>query len=597
MEKNLYDIKQWCLEGRLDQAEACCGELLNREPGVAKVLTVAGLVAFAQKNYHLAVTRLGKAAVLQPDNAMVLVHLGDALMKNGQMDAAVACYEKNIRLDPGATHAKCQLGGIFLSQDKFDAALPLLEEVLAQDRTHSEAYFHLISAYIAKNWLLTARIYMRLLREVDQTPSTQDYVRHHLDPVQDTLFLDSQRARQVAGKKQRVRQTTAIDAPQICYHLGPSQPEDPVHVISVFPEKELTAYFVSTRLRLPAMIDFDPHSTEQINHAIKVAHVLDHIPGIRASAMAWFLSVIHQKGPKFGDNEPLRVFIPSSRLTTVMQYCSRDMARAFARKGCQVKFVVEENDLENLSGYHAIKAQMAFEPHITLNINHVKNLWLHPDVRNIVWWQDQLMQDIMDGKPLVWRENDLVLSIDAFIDRHVSKTRPRKIMRQNFCVDTEVFFPRVPLEERKKIVFVGGSYMDDAPKENEGIKYEIFKLLEEKIEKGAELSYDLMNRIATEWQQPADCVFSIMQYLIRQKPVTWLCSMADSLGYEVEIYGRGWEHNPVVRPFFKGPLPHGPELCNIYNQAKYSLSSTIFSVQTQRLVETAACGCIPVVFD
>ena len=86
-------------------------------------------------------------------------------------------------------------------------------------------------------------------------------------------------------------------------------------------------------------------------------------------------------------------------------------------------------------------------------------------------------------------------------------------------------------------------------------------------------------------------------YVIRDMSARWLCELADELGMTVEVYGRGWERDPLVSPFFKGTLPHGPAVAKVYNTALYSLVPHPFDLQSQRLTETAACGSIPIVYD
>ncbi|HAT50030.1 MAG: tetratricopeptide repeat protein [Nitrospirae bacterium] len=500
--------------------------------------------------------------------------------------------------DPSeAIHRKCRLGGLLVGQKNFDAALPLLEEVIAQDRTNLEAYLHLITIFIAKEWFVVARIVMRLLQHFDPQKTAIDHDVFDLDRVRDTFFLDPQKGRQVASQRKRVQQTRVVDAPQLCYHFGPKQQGDSDTVIAVEQGKETAPFFLFTRLRLPTFIDFDPDAIAQVNQAFQIGHLLEHVIGMRRSALRQALLAIKQQTPGNAANGPLRVFLSASRLTTVMAHCSRDLARTFQKKGCEVLFIMEENDREDLSGFHVYRAQASWNPHVTVNINHANHLWLNDHVRNIVWWQDDLMEELQKGVALPWRNHDLVLSIDGFLDRHVCKTGPKAIIRQNFCVDLDLFFPVIPPHERKKIIFVGSSYVKDRPSRESGIPYQILNLLEQWIVDGEKFDLSLMERVASQWQVSSKLVYSIMQFVIREHTVMWLCSLAGSLDYDVEIYGYGWENNRVVSPFFKGAAPHGPGLCAIYNQARYALAASIFLVHTQRLVEMAACGCIPVVFD
>lgn len=92
-----------------------------------------------------------------------------------------------------------------------------------------------------------------------------------------------------------------------------------------------------------------------------------------------------------------------------------------------------------------------------------------------------------------------------------------------------------------------------------------------------------------------EILFFLWAYVVRDMSVRWLCLLSAEI--EVEVYGRYWEHDDMVRPFFKGALPHGAAVATLYNETTYALVPHMFDLQSQRLIEAAACGAIPIVYD
>lgn len=86
----------------------------------------------------------------------------------------------------------------------------------------------------------------------------------------------------------------------------------------------------------------------------------------------------------------------------------------------------------------------------------------------------------------------------------------------------------------------------------------------------------------------------IRNYIVRDTVVRWACELTH---IDVEIYGRGWEYDPVIMSKYKGELPHGEAVAQIYQEASHALVPMPLVLNSQRLAEIAACGCIPVVYD
>ena len=110
-----------------------------------------------------------------------------------------------------------------------------------------------------------------------------------------------------------------------------------------------------------------------------------------------------------------------------------------------------------------------------------------------------------------------------------------------------------------------------------------------------DFSTDNLLALAKEFSLSYDFVYwRLWHYVIRDYSVRWLC---ENPVLPVEIYGRYWADDPLVAGHYKHELQHGVEVANLYRSAKYALVSHPFEINSQRLAEVAACGCIPLVYD
>ncbi|MBF0424498.1 MAG: glycosyltransferase [Magnetococcales bacterium] len=414
----------------------------------------------------------------------------------------------------------------------------------------------------------------------------------------DTWFVDPGLALSQARRGEKIERNKALHTLQLCYtHAVPAGEEGllPENFL-VVPEESLATFFNHSGFRWPTQIRFDPASEPERLRALDVAVVLDFLSSFKPQALKAQVESLKSLAPTWDANQPLRVFLAASRQTTVMQYNYRDIAAAFRRAGAEVCFVIEQNDHQEPDSLYYMSRQEAFRPHVTININNQNNHFLHPDVFNVIWWQDP-MPAFMSGKALPKRERDIVFCAHREYDPFLNKCGVDVIHRQGFCVDTELFRGDIPWEERKKVVFVGSSYRhydETWPRQHKWI----LDFMRERFLSGQYLTRkeleDIARRSGLSLDDEVDRVYG---YVVRDTTVAWLCSLADEIPWEIEIYGRYWESNPIVRPFFKGEVEHGKNLANVYGQARYGLNANPSTVLSQRLVEMAACGCVPVVVD
>lgn len=412
----------------------------------------------------------------------------------------------------------------------------------------------------------------------------------------DSYFLDPGMALKAARQQNRTRRTIAVTGLQLCYYGGDDPitggPENLVHV----PLEEITRFFAETPLRPPAQVVFPTRiARDKVRHfSEQFAYLLEEAGRMRRHKTETLAREARQLSPALATGGPLRILAMTSRITTVMQHISRYLVDAFNALGHDAQLEIEANDMEEHDTLHRIRRYLAFRPHVVINCNHLNNSYLHPDVINMVWWQDP-MPEIASGKPLAWRQNDFsyILSAHPFRDMLLKTgADPGRIQVQKFCIDDAIFADRREARENK-IVFIGSSAIH-CFKRTPKVK-PLLAELEALFAAGHHLGRREITALAIKHRvNPNHAYFNLQHYVTRDLPVLWLCRQR---AIPVEIYGRYWDCHESVKPFFKGEVPHGQDVAAIYNRAKYALSCHSQLIQTQRLAELGSCGCIPVVYD
>ena len=88
--------------GDMVKAEALIAQLGAVRPGHPQVILLTGLLRGQQGRYQEAANQLENLLRLDPRNANVLLHLGNALQGLGRFEEAVARYDAALAVKPGA---------------------------------------------------------------------------------------------------------------------------------------------------------------------------------------------------------------------------------------------------------------------------------------------------------------------------------------------------------------------------------------------------------------------------------------------------------------------------------------------------------------
>lgn len=114
-----------------------------------------GVDRYASDDFRGAVSMLEKAAALDPNYAPTWAHLGRAYTTNASLDfggkeqyaKAQAAYEKAIALNPNLTDARIFMANLLTDTGRVEEAVPLMRNLLAENRGNAEAHWELGYAY------------------------------------------------------------------------------------------------------------------------------------------------------------------------------------------------------------------------------------------------------------------------------------------------------------------------------------------------------------------------------------------------------------------------------------------------------------------
>ena len=502
----------------------------------------------------------------------------------GHLDDAIQSLRKVVQHQPNNIVAYCHMGRILLHQKKAFEAVRVLEQGLRLQPKHGEAHELIALAWRILGALPLAGYHQSMA--LHYAKKGQPKIIQH----QHTFFVDREKASFAARQGRDVN-----TSPQMCYYWGEPFPDAPNNLISVPRDQEaFIAYFLSSRLCVPTVVDFDPNDAEECRLAGEAALFLFHWALAQVQETQRLGELCRTVQPTFIPGEPLRVCLYSSRYTTVMQYNIRDLAKTFQAQGCEVLTLIESHDRESLLPHHHLQDQIAFNPHVVVKINRLHDA-LHPDIVNIIWYQD-LTLAILAKKPLPWRKRDIVYSVSKDLDFYLAECAAPPVKRQGFCYKKDIFFD-AGREKKRKIVFIGTPYRLRTAHFFPGSE-KIISILAELFAAGEALTEEVLERLSNETcHSKKDILWHAWHFVVRDHSTRWLCLLANEMDLEVEVYGPQWELDEIVRPFAKGVLPHGTAIAEVYNEAMYTLVPHPFDLQSQRLMESVACGSIPIIYD
>ncbi|WP_434637265.1 hypothetical protein MLC35_00680 [Sulfurimonas sp. NW7] len=415
----------------------------------------------------------------------------------------------------------------------------------------------------------------------------------------DTFFLNPDEALR-AARQQNKRDRYVL---QVCYYDKESANFDQEQLPNLIPVSlnNLVDDLALGIHRLPESISFAGlHLSDEVKKeivenfelSVRQAHI------IREELKRYYLKNIKEAKPDF--KEPLRFYLYASAYTQVMQYVSKNIADTLEDMGYEVLFDLDYGTLD----VDCQKLLKEFNPHIIISINHMNNSFLGEEVFNFVWFQDS-MPIITNDELIHTRKRDFVFALlpgvkDALYKKGVSSEI------QNFCINTNLYKVDKSIEKKAKVVFIGGSYLENympylsgSNAKDLGELAGIDTLIHEAVEiykADGVFSEDIKYYLAQKYNKSYQLLNSyVIPFVIRDMTLLELCKM--DIAYDIEVYGWGWEKYEIIKPYYKGVLNYGEDISKVYNGATYAIVAHPDYLVQQRTLEAAASGCIPLVYD
>jgi len=417
---------------------------------------------------------------------------------------------------------------------------------------------------------------------------------------EDTYFFSSQEALLVASQKNKQDKYNL----QICYYNGEKIKSDLVNLVHA-PIENLVENLALGIYRLPTSLNFSGldisnELREMIIENFKLS--LEQAREARNKLNVYYLEFLREV--KLDFSEPLRFYMQASAYTQVMQHILKNIAEVLKDMGYDVMFHLNYG----VEDKACLKLLKEFNPHVLININHINNTVIGKDVFNFIWFQDS-MPIVTNSEPLNLRKRDFLFALLPGIQKLLEK-KAKHCEIQNFCINTKIYKQRKNIRRKKKIVFIGGSYLENyMPYNSASNQSDISELLSDNTQKlfkeiqefyYSDGIFDLKVRDVLSRQYNVS-IHAINAYfiplLIRDYTVIALCNQASKIDYEIEIYGWGWEKYQELKPYYKGVLNYGEEISEVYNSATYAIVAHPDYIIQQRTLEAAASGCIPLVYD
>ena len=401
----------------------------------------------------------------------------------------------------------------------------------------------------------------------------------------DIYFLNTKEALRVATEQNISEESNNL---QICYYEGEKIESDLINLIHL-PLDTIVSSLENGILRLPTRVSsagFDISLNEWKAMEGGFLNLLEEAKKLRSKRNQNYFIKSRTNNPNF--NDKLRFYISAHSNTRVMQYSSKNIAQTLEHMGYEVYF-----DLyHGCEDFNCLKNIAEFNPHATININHVQTDFLNENVFSFTWIQDHWATSYLMENPKL-RDRDILFHIiEHYGD--MLKRKSIKSFYQPFCINSKIFKLRDEIKRENKIVFIGSSYKDsydDIENENkEVICKECYNLylnngyIDSKERAKLQAKYSIKNIDLGH----------ILNYIDRDLALEYIVNM--DLSYDIEVYGYGWDQNKKLDGYFKGPVEYGENLSKIYNSAKYCLVIGGYILQ-QRTFESAASGSIPLVFD
>jgi hypothetical protein len=329
--------------------------------------------------------------------------------------------------------------------------------------------------------------------------------------------------------------------------------------------------------------------------------------------------------------KPLRVLLPTSRYTTFLQHSARDLAAAFDRAGCEARVLVEPDARSLLAANAHWREYEEFKPDLVVMINHPRVLRAGSVPENVpyVCWIQDAMGHFFD--PSVGaRQGPLDFLVGHLYPELFTKYGyPRgRGMHSPVVADASKFHagpvaPQLLKKHECEMAFV--SHHSASP---EALFQQLLRensstsatnaMLESLWPVAQKVAAEVTTTLATAAADAAarqairdiarrepderevnlcvqNFILPIAGRILRHSVLHDAADLAETHGWRLHLYGRGWESHPRFARYAKGVISHDEELRACYQAAGLHLHACVTTALHQRPFECVLSGGVPAI--
>jgi len=299
-----------------------------------------------------------------------------------------------------------------------------------------------------------------------------------------------------------------------------------------------------------------------------------------------------------------RILLVTSRYTTVLQYVTRDLERAFREEGCETLTVLERRDCQWSAMMEVRQKVASWKPDLVVFLDHLR--WefgdlFPPELPYVCWVQDRLPCLFERSWIVKLGARDLTFSMWPVMTRDLLAAGYPEVFPLPVAGDDSVYrLPEGPPPPglRCDVAFVSNlqvprplpSYpglVEEAERilRTEGIGYRDPVFYDALL---ARLERDLALTVASGDRQAVlhRLSFDVERWVQRAEPVRW----ARDMGLDVRVWGRGWADSPEFAPLARGVAAPGEALRDLYAAARIQLHMNSDTNMHARVFECLLSG-------
>lgn len=316
-----------------------------------------------------------------------------------------------------------------------------------------------------------------------------------------------------------------------------------------------------------------------------------------------------------------RVLLITTRLSSVLQYSTRDAAEGFRANGWDARVFIEPEPHHAPTLTKLLQVIEQFKPDLMFQLDHLRSEWrgaIPPQLPFACWIQDHLsnLTNRQAGAAMTDRDFVLVGMPAMYVERYGYPARqcieltkltrvPQRPATWKSDGDDLVYVSSAsqqPEELAAKLTeqfdhspelgrLVSAACADQIDRYRRGETLPTLPAVRQAFEQleaslGMELDHPEMR------EKVLDALFDRMSNLLyRQQGLRWAAAVAARQKLKLSIYGPGWDKHAEFALFARGVVKYGPDLEELTRRSKINLALEPFlSVSHQRLLDGLVAG-------